>query len=201
MTPNRHKTFLKEEKERIKKLSEEWIFPLAGHRKKMGTILRDMESFKLNQEDIPLIIKLVENPRYKTSRLFTGAIDLFSHDCMHIILGRGLLLKDEAFVIGYTMGSSKKMKWWRRNLFMFVSKYFYPSGYDFGEEERFIFNQGVKAGSFCKTDLSKVNFKELAAITTHRSRKRLGIEKSLLTKCYELEKSLFPNSKESQRLL
>ena len=86
-------------------------------------ILAEMEEFKLDQEDVPLIIKLVENPKYKTSQIFSGAVDLFTHDCIHVLLGRGLLPKDEAFVIGYTMGSAKKMTRWRRNLFMFCCKY------------------------------------------------------------------------------
>ena len=69
-----------------------------------------MDSFKLRQENIPLIIKLVENPNYNTSKLFGGAVDLFTHDCVHVLLGRGLLVKDEAFVIGYTMGYALGLK-------------------------------------------------------------------------------------------
>jgi hypothetical protein len=34
---------------------------------------------------------------------------LEGHDCMHVILGRGLLNQDEAFVIGFTMGSARKI--------------------------------------------------------------------------------------------
>jgi len=122
--------------------AEQWHVSLDDDALTLGQALRSMESFKLNQEDVPLIIKLVENPDYKTSKLFGGAVDLFTHDCIHALLGRGLLVKDEAFVIGYTMGSTKGMKRWKRNLFMFMSKYFYPEGYRFGEEERFVFNTG-----------------------------------------------------------
>ena len=78
--------------------------------KKLRTALKEMTKSAgedlLGQDSIPLIIKLVENPKYFTSRLFTGAVNLFTHDCIHIVLDRGLLVKDEAFVIGYTMGSS-----------------------------------------------------------------------------------------------
>ena len=56
---------------------------------------------------MPLIIKLVENPNYKTSKLFGGAVDLFTHDCIHVLLGRGLLPKDEAFVIGVLWGQAE----------------------------------------------------------------------------------------------
>jgi len=201
MNPNQYKIFMKEQKGVSQKLSEEWIFPLSGQRKTLKYVLKGMEAFKLAQEDIPLRIRLLENPKYISSKLFGGAVDLFTHDCVHVLLGRGLLLKDEAFVIGYTMGSTKNMKRWRRNLFMFFSKYLYPSGYRFGEEERFIFNMGVKAGGQCRTDLSKVDFNDYVNHTPTGARRLLGVDKALLNQCYELEKSFFPDSPESQRLL
>jgi hypothetical protein len=150
---------------------------------------------------VPLIIKLVENPDYFTSKLFTGAVDLSKHDCIHVLLGRGLLPKDEAFVIGYTMGSAKKMKRWRRNLFMFFAKYLYPEGYRLGEEERFIFNMGIKLGSLIEEDLSLVDFKSLNKLSPRSLRQKLGVDENLLMNYYLLEKVLFPNSLESQRLL
>src|SRR5262245_53610248 len=58
---------------------------------------------------IPWLVKLLENP--KSPLAFPGAIDLFGHDCIHILLGRGLLPQDEAFVIGFTMGSSRCPRW------------------------------------------------------------------------------------------
>ena len=113
-------------------LAENW-FNSLGKSGSLSKLLAEMEEFKLNQEEVPLIIKLVENPNYKTSQIFSGAVDLFTHDCIHVLLSRGLLPKDEAFVIGYTMGSARKMTRWRRNLFMFCCKYLYPEGYKFGE--------------------------------------------------------------------
>lgn len=164
-------------------------------------VLEGMGEFKLSQEDVPLVIKLTENPKYISSKLFTGAVDLFSHDCIHVLLGRGLLTKDEAFVIGYTMGSAKKMRRWRRNLFLWVCKHLYPEGYSFGEEERYVFYSGVMAGSRCPTDLSKVNFKELLDYKVQGVREKLGIDKEILKCYYCTEKKLFLNSVESQRLL
>ena len=106
MTPYEHKLFEQDRKEESERLAREWV-PEGD--KKLSAFIKEMEPFKLCQEDVPLIIKLVENPKYFTSKLFTGAVDLFTHDCIHVLLGRGLLPKDEAFVIGYTMGSGKKM--------------------------------------------------------------------------------------------
>jgi hypothetical protein len=55
---------------------------------------------------VPWYVRLLENPRSPVA--LPGAIDLFGHDCLHIVLGRGLLAQDEAFVIGYTMGSAPR---------------------------------------------------------------------------------------------
>ena len=184
--------------ERVEKASN-WHYPLSKGSMSLYKALSGMDLWKLRQEDIPLIIKLTENPDYRTAKLLGGAVDLFTHDCIHILLGRGALVKDEAFVIGYTMGSSKKMSRLRRNLFMFVCKYFYPEGYRFGEEERYVFYSGVMAGSKCPTDLSKVNFEGLLDYKVQGVREKLGIDRELLKCFYCAEKKLFQD-KESQRL-
>jgi len=200
MTPNEYIKFEQSEKEKQASLAEAWHIPLSKGSSKLSNVLSSMEEFKLTQENVPLIIKLTENPNYFTSKLFTGAVDLFTHDCIHILLGRGVLLKDEAFIIGYTMGSGKKMSRQRRNLFLWVCKYLYPEGYRFTEEERYIFYSGVMAGSRCRTDLSKVDFKKLTDMRIDNIRKILDIDKNLLKCYYCLEKGLF-SDKESQRLL
>ena len=121
-------------------------------------ILAEMEEFKLDQEDVPLIIKLVENPKYKTSQIFSGAVDLFTHDCI-----------------------------------------LYPEGYNFGEEERYVFYSGVMGGSRCGTDLTEVDFTDFLQKDITEAREKLGIDRELLKCYYCTEKRLF-NSKESQRL-
>tara|TARA_Y100000310_G_scaffold240672_1_gene244548 strand:- start:109 stop:690 length:582 start_codon:yes stop_codon:yes gene_type:complete len=179
-----------------------WHVPLSKGRMTLPKALEQMDSFKLRQEEVPLIIRLVENPKYDIG-LFAGNVDLHTHDCIHLLLGRGLLPKDEAFVIGYTMGSTKKMARWRRNLFMFCAKYFYPEGYKFGEEERFVFNMGVALGEKNDDDISQYPFDECLMtwnypLTTLR---KGFVDVDLLKHYYRIEKALFPNSVESQRLI
>ena len=186
--------------EETEKLINEWHVPLYKSQTTIENGLRSMDSFKLQAEDVPFIIKLVENPKYDIG-LFAGNVSLYNHDCIHLLLGRGLRVKDEAFVIGYTMGSTKKMRRWRRNLYMFCAKYLFPQGYSFGEEERFVFNMGVKAGSVCPTDLSQVDFKKLKNKKLKTVREILGIEKEFIRDIYKIEKKLFVESEESQRLL
>lgn len=201
MTPKEYKKYVEVEaaikKRRVQLLAEAWT---PNGDKEIFKYLEDMAPFKLDQEDVPLRIKIVENPKYKISKLFGGAVDLFTHDCIHVLLGRGLLLKDEAFVIGYTMGSTKSTPRWKRNLFMFITKYVYPHGYKFYEEERYVFYSGVMAGSKCKTDLSAVDFSKHLDYKVSALRQKLGVEKELLDCYYCLERKCFPNSPESQRL-
>jgi hypothetical protein len=197
MTPYEHKVFEQSEKEKVQAMAEQWT-PKGD--KKLSTFLNEMKTWKLHQEDVPLIIKIVENPKYFTSKLFTGAVDLFTHDCIHALLGRGVLPKDEAFVIGYTMGSGKQMARWRRNLFMFCAKYLYPKGYDFGEEERFVFNMAVVAGSKCDVDLSTVDFTKMLDMRISEIRRDLQISYAIIKHCYGFEKRCF-HSVESKRLL
>ena len=189
------------EEQELKTLAEDWCYPISRDDGGLTQALDEMVKWKIRAKDVPLIIRLVENPDYRTSKLFTGAVDLFTHDCIHILLGRGILPKDEAFVIGYTMGSSKKMSRWRRNLFMFCAKYLYPSEYRFGEEERFVFNVGVMLGSLCETDLSKVKFNRISEDNISLIRKKLKVNTKLLRHYYAVEKNCFPKSKESARLL
>ena len=83
---------------------------------------------------------------------------------------------------------------------MFCAKYLFPEGYNFGEEERFVFNLGVMAGSRCSTDLSKVNFNNYLNKPLNAINKELDINKDILLSCYDLEINLFLSSEESQRL-
>src|SRR6056297_825277 len=55
-------------------------------------------------EDVPEIIRKYENP--ESPDALPGAIALARHDCIHVLLGRGLHVQDEAFVIGATMGAA-----------------------------------------------------------------------------------------------
>ena len=203
MTPYEHKISEREqlEKELLdrQEKADAWQPPPLWSGRMLGPCLEEMKPFKLNPDDVPFIIKLVENPKYNIG-LFAGNVSLFNHDCIHMLLGRGLRVKDEAFVIGYTMGSTKKMWRWRKNLYMFCAKYLFPEGYRFGEEERFVFNLGVMAGSKCGVDLSVVNFEDYLKKPLLGIREKFQINQELLADCYKLERTLFPDSVESQRL-
>ena len=72
------------------------------------TLKDSLQSFKGDeQSDIPFIVRLLENPESIVP--LPGQINLYNHDCLHILLDRGISLLDEAFVVGFTMGSDLKI--------------------------------------------------------------------------------------------
>jgi len=101
------------------------------------------ETYK-EQSKIHWFVWLLENPNSPVS--LTGAIDLYNHDIIHILLDRGMEVKDEASVIGFTMGNSETTSSWVRWLFEFCARYLYPEGYRFGEDDLVEFEMGYAYG-------------------------------------------------------
>ena len=87
---------------------------------------------------------LLENPKSPIS--LTGAIDLYNHDIIHILLDRGMLNRDEAMVIGFTMGNSETTSSRVRWLFEFCARYLYPESYRFNEYDLLEFERGFAYG-------------------------------------------------------
>ena len=93
---------------------------------------------------IPWIIRLFENP---SSWLpFPGKIDLYGHDCLHVLLNRGITLEDEAFIIGFTLGNDTHTQTWYLPLFKFISSTLYPLPYRFQRKHWSAFDWGVQCG-------------------------------------------------------
>ena len=183
------------------KLASEWIIPLSEEKKKLRDVLSEMEPFKLQGKDVPFVIRFFENPKFNFLNFFPGAVRLKYHDCIHSILGRGLLAKDEAFVIGFTMGSTKKLTKFKQWLFLLITKYLYPQGYRFNTEESNIFKNAANlANKMNCEDLSKVNFEKFMNLQLKTVRKKLKINKKQLRLAYAVEKATYKKSIESQRL-
>lgn len=181
----------------------DWYFPLHGGAAVLGDVYRDLKAIGLEQKDIPFLIQLVENPKFDLPGfdLFHGATDLKTHDLLHIVLGRGLLAKDEAFVIGFTMGSSNRVSTTEEVLYGLFAKYLYPKEYRFSDEDLHVFKDAVKLGfiSDCQP-LCKVEFEAMTELTVSDVRKRIGLEDQLLEAYYAIEKKRYPHCPESQRL-
>lgn len=128
---------------------------------------------------IPFLVWLLENP---ASRLaLPGAIDLYGHDCMHLILKQGFSAAHEAYVVGFTMGNSTKLRDVHRTIIRFAAHYLYPPKYRMNSDHLEIFDVGVKAGRACPTrDLCEVNFRDWDDLTLREVRSVIGLEERAL---------------------
>jgi hypothetical protein len=148
---------------------------------------------------ISFVVRLFENP--KSPIAFKGAISLERHDCVHVLLGRGLLPQDEAFVIGYTMGTAPDISDWETAIFELITKYLYPHPYNLNDNHLIAYRIGLQAGresavkAIYDMPMEEYNDKTLAEL-----RVMAGINVELLRKCFKEEKEALPESVESGRL-
>ena len=125
------------------------------------------------QGQIHWFVWLLENPSSPIS--LTGAVDLYNHDIIHILLNRGMEVKDEAMVIGFTMGNSQSTSSWVRWLFEFCARYLYPEGYAFDDETLLEFERGYAYGyTRPKRNIHLAQFDERKTVATLR--KEWGIK-------------------------
>ena len=154
--------------------------------------------------DVPLIIRIAENPNYHYGGLgfFKGRISLEQHDYAHIILGRGLTLMDEAFVIGFTMGSSDLVSTFEERLFAFLASRIYPKPYRFPRDGVRVYRDAVHLGyvSACQP-IEDIDFTPMLDQPLGEIRQAIGLETELLEAYYAIEAKRFPNSRASRRLV
>lgn len=106
---------------------------------------------------IPFLVWLLENPASPIA--LPGKIDLYRHDCLHVLLNRGFSLYDEAFVIGFSMGNDTKTRWIHLVIFKVLAASIYPNQYRFNQSHLKIFNLGVDYGRAIRIkNLNRFNF-------------------------------------------
>ncbi len=183
---------------------KQWLWPLHRDEETLRAAMADLSQVGAGDQEIPLIVQLVENPRYRMPGLeiFHGAVDLRTHDALHILLGRGLLAKDEAFTIGFTMGSTNRVTTVEETLYGFLAKNLYPRVYRFDEEALEVFRNGVRLGyvSACEP-LDRIDIDALLDLPLRTARARIGLEEDLLRAYYRIEARRYPDEIASQRLL
>jgi len=150
-------------------------------------------------EEISKIVKFFENP--DSPFAFKGAVSLERHDCIHILLGRGLLSQDEAFVIGFTMGTSKALSKTELAVFKLLVRYIYPHPYKMTANDLKIYELAVQRGHECRVEkIYDFPFENYYDETLGDLRKKIGINKDKLSEVYVKEKELLPNTIPSKRL-
>lgn len=148
---------------------------------------------------IPSYVKILENPASPIA--LPGAVDLFAHDCIHIVLGRGMLPQDEAFVIGVTMGASGCLAGWHAFLFKIVSRFVYRGAYRFSRTDLSVFSAGIGfAASTRIAPLHDVPWRDLLDRPLGVLRASLRISNESLLEMFEWERETLPDSSASQRL-
>src|SRR5262245_11870133 len=182
----------------------DWFVPLSCADRTLGEASASMRAIGLKQEEVPYIVRFVENPKFDLPLLdiFHGATSLETHDCIHIVLGRGLLPKDEAFVIGFSMGSTGKVSTTEEFLYGLFAKHLYPRAYRFTDDDFRVFKDAVRLGfiSDCRS-LCEADYACYLDMRLRHVREALGIETSLLKAYYAIEKRRYPDAHECRRLL
>ncbi|VAW91162.1 hypothetical protein MNBD_GAMMA22-2653 [hydrothermal vent metagenome] len=182
----------------------DWHIPLSINNFTLRQALKSLSSVQAEQKDIPLMVQLVENPKFRFPgfEFFHGAVDLRQHDCIHILLGRGLTSIDEAFVIGFTMGTTNKVSTTEERLYGLIAQYFYPSVYQFGESDIEVFKNAVRLGYIsCCQALDTVDFNQYLDNDIQSIRQSLSLEIDLLSAYYKIEQQRNSDNPACQRLL
>ncbi len=107
-------------------------------------------------ERIPFLVWLLENPSSPLN--MPGSIDLFGHDCIHLLLKQGFTSTNEAYVIGFTMGNDTRTTWIHLLIIKIACYCLYPPKYRLTYSELKIFDRGVKLGREIKfKNINKYN--------------------------------------------
>jgi len=182
---------------------KEWFIPLSRSEQLLGEAFKEMQGIALEQDSIPMLVQLVENPKFDLPGIdiFSGATDLETHDYIHILLGRGVLPKDEAFILGFTMGSTNRVGQIEEKLYGLFTRFLYPKHYRFSDDDFQVYKDAVRLGyiSDCQP-LDKVDYASLSGLSLDDARAKIGIESSLLQAYYDIEAKRYPDAFESQRL-
>ena len=150
-------------------------------------------------EDINMLVRILENPSSPIA--LPGAVTLENHDCIHVLLGRGLLNQDEAFVIGYTMGTSKNLSKLQEYIFKKVAAHLYPRVYRFNKNHLKAYDIGLEEGKRCRVEkIYEFPFAEYYDWTLGDLREKIGVNKTKLYEAFRREKELLPHTVASKRL-
>ena len=154
-----------------------------------STLVQVLQSFGPNQQsEIHWLVQLLENP--KSPLALPGNVDLFGHDCLHILLDLSITPADEAFVIGFTMGNDPKTNGVHLWIFKLFARFLYPAKYRFTLAELQMFDRGAAWGRQLTTrNVHQFDFHTVLDTTVARVRSQLGINMDELEEFIEADLS------------
>lgn len=178
----------------------EWSPGLDTDDMRVSEVLATMP--RSDPDDVPDIVRKYENPA-SPDRL-PGAISLDRHDCLHIILGRGLHVQDEAFIIGVTMGAASDITAEIVEQFVRISTTEYPEAWRFLPEHIASYRLGVGFAEdlLPAADLHMTPFEEPPLFESRVAdvRRDLGLVKAEMRAYFRSEEILVPGSRATRRL-
>jgi hypothetical protein len=175
----------------------EWFPGLDNDARTLREVLAELPAAP--PTDIPWIVRLFEND--KGWLRLHGAVDLRKHDMIHVLLGRGLLDQDEAFVLGFTMGSTKAVSRLERWFFKSAVANLYPEPYRISRKMLAAYDLGLEAGRTCGvTNLHLALHDGMLDRPLGETRRALGIDAQVLREFYAREQEALPGTLASLRL-
>ena len=174
-----------------------WYPGLSNDNDPLGDVIKALPG--ASDVEIPEVVRRLENPSSPVS--LPGAVTLRRHDVIHILLGRGLLDQDEAFVVGFTMGNASKFRESDAMVMRQALEHWYPEPFRIFGDKLDVFDLGVQAGqSMGIPDISLIPIEDLEGSTLGTARRDLKLNTNELRQYYFHEKTRVPKSIESGRL-
>jgi hypothetical protein len=175
----------------------EWFPGLDNDARTLREVLAELPAAPPG--DIPWIVRLFENDR-GWLRLH-GAVSLAHHDMIHVLLGRGLLDQDEAFVIGFTMGTTRAVSRLERWFFTLALSRLYPEPYRISRRMLAAYDLGLEAGrEFGVRNLHLALREDMLDRPLGDTRRDLRIDTQRLRAYYAREREALPGTLASLRL-
>ena len=179
---------------------DEWDPGLDTDTMTLAEVLATMPAS--DASDVPDIIRKYENPASPDA--LPGAIELARHDCIHVLLGRGLHVQDEAFIIGATMGAASDITEEAVDTFVRVSTTEYPPHWRFAPEHIASFRLGVgfAVDNLNNRDLhlTPLEAEPWQSMPVAAARAELGISKHELRAYFRKAELLVPGTRATLRL-
>ncbi|MGF1454616.1 MAG: hypothetical protein ACFB6R_04485 [Alphaproteobacteria bacterium] len=177
--------------------AEDWQPGLDIEDLTLGQVLDSLPGF--GPDDVDSVVRLFENPESRYA--FPGAVNLKRHDCIHVLLGRGLLGQDEAFVVGYTMGSvHDRLTKDQLNTFRLIAQTVYPDGYRMTDADVMVFDLAYNYGRQAKVPVCDIPYEDRLSETVGALRGEAGITGADLAALFRVEQLLVPGTTVSDRL-
>ena len=180
----------------------EWYPGLDNDDTTLGAVLDELPG--LEAKHVPSLVRLFENPDSPVA--LPGAVSLELHDIVHVLLGRGLVDQDEAFVIGFTAAADKPDISDEEVEAYKVGFESYQEPYRITGQDLLAFDFGIQAGRLCAQknpalrNLLQLDVEAARGRKIGELRSEYGIDHPTLQSFYALEQQVIPGTPASLRL-